>query len=229
MAACATGPTPARHSGAGSNRKLRFRLPVVLEHRPLPTRAGRGTECAIRSARCRGHLGRVPRGVAHSRPARRSDQSVPWRPAGEPPHGCFRKPRRGGRLRRPNGGQARVARCHRSSRLGADPVWLHGDRHPANLLVDRGRISGVIDFGDIAASDPPPICRWPGCCCRRSTTTPSATPSAMRLRTQWTTTSGCGLEAGHSRCHSYSSLTRPTTRSSPRSAAARSAPYSRRP
>jgi aminoglycoside phosphotransferase (APT) family kinase protein len=35
-----------------------------------------------------------------------------------------------------------------------DRVWLHGDLHPANILVDRGRISGVIDFGDITAGDP---------------------------------------------------------------------------
>lgn len=34
------------------------------------------------------------------------------------------------------------------------PVWLHGDLHPANLLVDRGRISAVIDFGDITSGDP---------------------------------------------------------------------------
>jgi aminoglycoside phosphotransferase (APT) family kinase protein len=27
------------------------------------------------------------------------------------------------------------------------PVWLHGDLHPANILVHRGRISGVIDWG----------------------------------------------------------------------------------
>ena len=30
----------------------------------------------------------------------------------------------------------------------------HGDLHPANILVHRGRISGVIDFGDITAGDP---------------------------------------------------------------------------
>jgi aminoglycoside phosphotransferase (APT) family kinase protein len=36
----------------------------------------------------------------------------------------------------------------------APPVWLHGDLHPANILVDRGRISAVIDFGDITAGDP---------------------------------------------------------------------------
>jgi aminoglycoside phosphotransferase (APT) family kinase protein len=34
------------------------------------------------------------------------------------------------------------------------PLWLHGDLHPANILVTGGRISGVIDFGDITAGDP---------------------------------------------------------------------------
>ncbi|MDH4074987.1 MAG: aminoglycoside phosphotransferase family protein [Acidimicrobiia bacterium] len=33
--------------------------------------------------------------------------------------------------------------------------WLHGDLHPANLLVDeRGRLAAVIDFGDLTAGDP---------------------------------------------------------------------------
>jgi aminoglycoside phosphotransferase (APT) family kinase protein len=34
------------------------------------------------------------------------------------------------------------------------PVWIHGDLHPANVLVDGGAISGVIDFGDLAGGDP---------------------------------------------------------------------------
>jgi aminoglycoside phosphotransferase (APT) family kinase protein len=34
------------------------------------------------------------------------------------------------------------------------PVWLHGDPHPANILVHVGRVSAVIDFGDITAGDP---------------------------------------------------------------------------
>jgi len=34
------------------------------------------------------------------------------------------------------------------------PVWLHGDPHPANILVHEGRVSAVIDFGDITAGDP---------------------------------------------------------------------------
>lgn len=35
------------------------------------------------------------------------------------------------------------------------PRWLHGDLHPANLLVDeQGHLSAVIDFGDLTAGDP---------------------------------------------------------------------------
>ena len=34
------------------------------------------------------------------------------------------------------------------------PVWLHGDLHPTNILVNDGLVSGVIDFGDITAGDP---------------------------------------------------------------------------
>ncbi|MDX3716168.1 aminoglycoside phosphotransferase family protein [Streptomyces europaeiscabiei] len=34
------------------------------------------------------------------------------------------------------------------------PVWLHGDLHPANVVVSDGTLSGVIDFGDMFAGDP---------------------------------------------------------------------------
>lgn len=34
------------------------------------------------------------------------------------------------------------------------PVWLHGDLHPANILVHHGELSGVIDFGDLTSGDP---------------------------------------------------------------------------
>jgi aminoglycoside phosphotransferase (APT) family kinase protein len=37
------------------------------------------------------------------------------------------------------------------------PVWLHGDPHPANLLVAPGapdRLAAVVDFGDVTAGDP---------------------------------------------------------------------------
>ena len=34
------------------------------------------------------------------------------------------------------------------------PVWIHGDLLPGNLLVERGRLSGVIDFGGLGVGDP---------------------------------------------------------------------------
>lgn len=34
------------------------------------------------------------------------------------------------------------------------PLWIHGDLHTANVLVDGGAISAVIDFGDITGADP---------------------------------------------------------------------------
>ena len=33
-------------------------------------------------------------------------------------------------------------------------TWVHGDLHPANVLVDRGTICAVVDFGDLCAGDP---------------------------------------------------------------------------
>ncbi len=32
-------------------------------------------------------------------------------------------------------------------------TWLHGDLHPRNILVDAGRLSAIIDWGDVAAGD----------------------------------------------------------------------------
>ena len=37
---------------------------------------------------------------------------------------------------------------------GSNPVWLHGDLHSANIIVDGGRISAVIDWGDVCSGDP---------------------------------------------------------------------------
>lgn len=34
------------------------------------------------------------------------------------------------------------------------PVWVHGDISTGNLLVQEGRLSGVIDFGQLAVGDP---------------------------------------------------------------------------
>jgi aminoglycoside phosphotransferase (APT) family kinase protein len=36
----------------------------------------------------------------------------------------------------------------------AAPTWLHGDLHPRNVLMDGGRLSAVIDWGDMCAGDP---------------------------------------------------------------------------
>lgn len=33
-------------------------------------------------------------------------------------------------------------------------VWLHGDLHPANVVVADGTLAGVIDFGDLCTGDP---------------------------------------------------------------------------
>lgn len=37
--------------------------------------------------------------------------------------------------------------------LDIAPTWLHGDLSPRNVLVDRGALSGIIDWGDITAGD----------------------------------------------------------------------------
>ncbi len=35
-----------------------------------------------------------------------------------------------------------------------EPVWVHGDIAPGNLLVNNGKLSAVIDFGMLGAGDP---------------------------------------------------------------------------
>jgi len=40
-------------------------------------------------------------------------------------------------------------------RWSGAPIWLHGDLHPGNLLMDaRGGLAAVLDFGDLTAGDP---------------------------------------------------------------------------
>jgi aminoglycoside phosphotransferase (APT) family kinase protein len=41
-----------------------------------------------------------------------------------------------------------------ASAWGGPPVWVHGDLSPLNLLVERGRLSAVIDFGCLGVGDP---------------------------------------------------------------------------
>ena len=33
-------------------------------------------------------------------------------------------------------------------------TWIHGDLHPGNVMMRDGRLSGVLDFGDVTAGDP---------------------------------------------------------------------------
>lgn len=52
----------------------------------------------------------------------------------------------------------RVLRCWEAALAvpawGGEPVLLHGDLHPGNLLVRDGHLSAVLDFGDLTAGDP---------------------------------------------------------------------------
>lgn len=34
------------------------------------------------------------------------------------------------------------------------PVWVHGDLHPANVVVSDGTLAGIVDFGALCAGDP---------------------------------------------------------------------------
>jgi aminoglycoside phosphotransferase (APT) family kinase protein len=42
----------------------------------------------------------------------------------------------------------------RAPRWTGPPLWIHGDLHAGNVLVADGRISAVVDFGDLTAGDP---------------------------------------------------------------------------
>lgn len=41
-------------------------------------------------------------------------------------------------------------------------MWLHGDLHPRNVVCREGRLSGLIDWGDLCAGDPATdlACAW---------------------------------------------------------------------
>lgn len=41
-----------------------------------------------------------------------------------------------------------------ASAWGGPPVWVHGDVSVGNLLVRKGQLSAVIDFGNLAVGDP---------------------------------------------------------------------------
>ena len=37
--------------------------------------------------------------------------------------------------------------------VDTSPTWIHGDLHPRNVLIEKGRLTGVIDWGDLARGD----------------------------------------------------------------------------
>ena len=37
--------------------------------------------------------------------------------------------------------------------IDVEAKWLHGDLHPRNILVDNGKITGIIDWGDMTSGD----------------------------------------------------------------------------
>lgn len=56
-------------------------------------------------------------------------------------------------------GLARAATAAWNTALDAPPwdgppVWIHGDLHPGNLIAQNGRLTAIIDFGDLTAGDP---------------------------------------------------------------------------
>lgn len=67
------------------------------------------------------------------------------------------------------------------------PLWLHGDLHPANVVVRDGMLAGVIVFGEMCAGDPATDLSAPGSCClpvrRGGFSTPMGGPTKRpRLR-----------------------------------------------
>ena len=51
---------------------------------------------------------------------------------------------------------SRIRRTWRSAlraRQYASPTWIHADLHPRNVLAQEGKITGIIDWGDISSGD----------------------------------------------------------------------------
>lgn len=35
----------------------------------------------------------------------------------------------------------------------AEPTWIHGDLHPRNVIISKGCLTGIVDWGDLARGD----------------------------------------------------------------------------
>jgi aminoglycoside phosphotransferase (APT) family kinase protein len=60
----------------------------------------------------------------------------------------------GARLPHPEATLEAWEHCATAPDWSGPPVWLHGDLMAGNLLVEDGRLSGVIDFGALGVGDP---------------------------------------------------------------------------
>jgi aminoglycoside phosphotransferase (APT) family kinase protein len=47
-------------------------------------------------------------------------------------------------------------RCLAAPEWDRNPVWIHGDLQPGNLITQGGRLTAVIDFGGLGVGDPAP-------------------------------------------------------------------------
>jgi aminoglycoside phosphotransferase (APT) family kinase protein len=75
------------------------------------------------------------------------------------------------------------------------PVWIHGDLSPLNLLVERGRLSAVIDFGCLGIGDP--ACDLQVAWNLLSTQTRDIFRSALHIdEAMWTRSRGWALSVG---------------------------------
>jgi len=46
--------------------------------------------------------------------------------------------------------------CLATPEWDRDPVWIHGDLQPGNLITEGGRLVAVVDFGALGVGDPAP-------------------------------------------------------------------------
>ena len=67
---------------------------------------------------------------------------------------CARRSRLSATRSTPGGASAAWSAALRAPAWQGAPVWIHGDLHGANLLVDGGRLTAVIDFGCLCKGDP---------------------------------------------------------------------------
>ena len=62
------------------------------------------------------------------------------------------------------------------------PVWVHGDLHPANVVVSDGTLSGIVDFGDCSPAIRRGTSLPHGCCCPRARPHGSSTCTRKQTR-----------------------------------------------